>query len=283
MICSLPEAATTIPEGVSRPTDRFTGTRRRGKILMRTTEERAAIVIVRWIMFEPGSVALAALWPLLDASEQARADRFHLATDRDSYVLAHALLRAMLSCMAGIAAADLRFRTAKNGKPALDAAQSQPDLHFSLSHTRGLAACAVGRPYALGIDAEAWRVPAPIELAARYFAPTEAQLVAEQEPTERPSTFYRLWTLKEAYLKAIGQGLAAPLDSFAFSLDPVTITVAAPDHMAAWYFAEFRPGPAHSLALAVRSPQPVLVDAAAVTPARLGHPAEPLARLCDFP
>jgi hypothetical protein len=132
-------------EGVSRPTDHFTGTHRRGKSPC-ATEERAAIVIVRWIMFEPGSVALAALWPLLDASEQARADRFHLATDRDSYVLAHALLRAMLSCMAGIAAADLRFRTAKNGKPALDAAQSQPDLHFGLSHARGLAACAVGRP-----------------------------------------------------------------------------------------------------------------------------------------
>jgi 4'-phosphopantetheinyl transferase len=242
---------------------------------MRTTEEHAAIVIVRWITLEPGSAAIATLWPLLDASEQARADRFHVATDRSSYVLAHALLRATLSGLAGIAPADLRFRTTKNGKPALEAAQSLSSLHFSLSHTRGLAACAVGRPYELGIDAEAWRLPAPIELAARYFAPSEALLVAEQEPAERPSTFYRLWTLKEAYLKAIGHGLTAPLDSFAFSLDPVTITVPAPDDAGAWYFAEFRPGPGHSLALAVRSPRPVMVDAAAVTPACLGHRQEP--------
>jgi 4'-phosphopantetheinyl transferase len=206
---------------------------------------------------------IAALRPLLAASEQARADRFQLATDRDSYIAAHALLRATLSPIAGKAAADLRFRTAKSGKPALDPAQALPDLHFSLSHTRGLAACAVGRPYALGIDAEAWRVPAPIELAARYFAPAEALLVAE-EPAE-PSTFYRLWTLKEAYLKATGQGLAAPLDSFALSLNPVAIAVAAPDSAAAWHFAEFRPGPAHSLALAVQSPGPIPVDAAAVS------------------
>jgi uncharacterized damage-inducible protein DinB len=107
---------------------------------LRTTEEHTAIVIVRWIMLAPGSAAIASLWPMLDASEQARADRFHMATDRDAYIFAHALLRTTLSGMAGIAAKDLRFRTAKNGKPALDGSQSLPDLHFSLSHTRGLAA-----------------------------------------------------------------------------------------------------------------------------------------------
>jgi phosphopantetheinyl transferase len=163
------------------------------------------------------------------------------------------------------------LQDAKSGKPALDPAQALPDLHFSLSHTRGLAACAVGRPHALGIDAEAWRAPAPIELAARYFAPAEARLVAA--PAERPSTFYRLWTLKEAYLKATGHGLAAPLDSFALSLDPVAIAVATPDSAAPWHFAEFRPGPAHSLALAVQSPRPIPVDAAAVSLRDcLGHP-----------
>jgi 4'-phosphopantetheinyl transferase len=239
---------------------------------MNTIEEHAAIVIVRWIMLEPGSAAIPAR-PLLDVSERARADRFRWAADRDPYIAAHALLRATLSRVTGIGAADLRFRTAKSGKPALDPAQALPDLHFSLSHTRDLAACAVGRPHALGIDAEAWRAPAPIELAARYFAPSEARLVAERTPAERPSTFYRLWTLKEAYLKATGQGLAAPLNSFAFRFDPVAITVAGRGSTADWQFAEFRPGPVHSLALAVRSPRPILVDAAAASPRDcLGHP-----------
>lgn len=241
---------------------------------MPTTEDHAAIIIVRWIMLEPDLAAIADLRPLLDVSEQAQADRFRLAADRNVYIAAHALLRSTLSStIPGIAPTDWRFRTAEGGKPMLDPAQAPADLHFNLSHTRGLATCAVGGPHALGIDAEAWREPAPIDLAKRYFAPAEAQLVADQPPSARPALFYRLWTLKEAYIKATGQGLAAPLDSFAFSLDPVAITISVPDATTAWQFAEFRPGPAHSLALAVQSPEPIPLDAAAVSPSdRLFHP-----------
>ena len=155
----------------------------------------------------------------------------------------------------------------------LDAAQASPDLHFSLSHTRGLAACAVGRPYALGIDAEAWRTPAPIELASRYFAPTEVRLLIARAPAERPSTFYRLWTLKEAYLKATGQGLAAPLDSFAFSLDPVAIAIGPPECRGRLALRRV-PTRARAFArLGGAVSAPIPVDAVAVSPhACLGNP-----------
>jgi 4'-phosphopantetheinyl transferase len=213
------------------------------------------------------SVEIASLWPLLDESEKSKANRFHMAADRDAYVTAHALLRATLSSvMNTIHPSNWRFRSTGSGKPVLDSLQAPADLHFSLSHTRGLAACAVGRPYALGIDAEAWRTPAPIDLAARYFAPTEARLVTEAtEPMEQVSTFYRLWTLKEAYLKGTGQGLTAPLDGFAFRLDPLAVSVGGQDLIADWQFAEFRPGPAHSLSLAVQSPVPIEIDDASTT------------------
>jgi 4'-phosphopantetheinyl transferase len=213
------------------------------------------------------SAEIGSLWPLLDESERSKANRFHMAADRDAYVTAHALLRATLSSvMNTIHPSNWRFRNTKTGKPVLDPLQAPPDLHFSLSHTRGLAACAVGRPHALGIDAEAWRTPAPIDLAARYFAPAEARLVTDKtEPGEQISTFYRLWTLKEAYLKGTGQGLAAPLDSFAFRLDPLAVSVGGQDPMADWRFAEFRPSPAHSLALAVQSPEPIQIDDAPMT------------------
>jgi hypothetical protein len=82
---------------------------------------------------------------------------------------------------------------------------------------------------------------------------------------DQVSTFYRLWTLKEAYLKGTGQGLAAPLDGFAFRLDPLAISVGGQDPMADWQFAEFRPGPAHSLSLAVQSPGPIEIDDAPMT------------------
>jgi 4'-phosphopantetheinyl transferase len=222
-------------------------------------------VSVRWIVLE-ADAAVAPLRPLLDAPENAQADRFRVAADRDAYVAAHALLRTMLSRHACIAPMEWRFRIAEGGKPIVDPDQAPSNLHFSLTHTRGLAACAVGRSGALGIDAEAWREPAPIELVERYFAPAEARLVASRAPEERPTAFYRLWTLKEAYLKATGQGLVAALDGFAFSLDPIKLTLSTPGSAAAWQFAEFQPGLRHSLALAVLSPAPVPIDAAAVSP-----------------
>jgi 4'-phosphopantetheinyl transferase len=226
---------------------------------------RRDTIRARWIVLG-ADTAVAPLRPLLDASENARADRFRVAADRDAYIAAHALLRTMLSRHVSIAPVEWRFRTTEGGKPVLDPAQAPPGLHFSLTHTRGLAACAVGRSHALGIDAEAWREPAPIELAKRYFAPAEARLVADLAPEQRPSAFYRLWTLKEAYLKATGEGLAAALDSFAFSLDPTRLVLAARGSTAAWQFAEFWPGPSFSLALAVRSPAPIPIDAAIVSP-----------------
>jgi 4'-phosphopantetheinyl transferase len=231
-----------------------------------TTDNKDPLIVVRWIVLQQDSAAIIALRPLLDASEHIRAERFRVASDRDAFIAAHALLRTTLSDFTGAGhPAAWRFQTNENGKPSLDSAQAPTDLHFSLSHTRGLVACAVGQPYALGIDAEAWRDPAPIELAARYFAPDEVRLIGESAPSERAATFYRLWTLKESYLKATGQGLATPLDSFAFSLDPLAIAVGAPDSGAAWHFVEIQPSPVHSLALAVRSPQPVPIDAAAAS------------------
>jgi 4'-phosphopantetheinyl transferase len=232
----------------------------------KTRRRDHAAIVVRWIAVQSDSSAISALLPLLGASERALADRFHMVADRDAYIAAHVLLRSTLSCSADVRPADWRFTTAASGKPSLDPDQNPSDLHFSVTHTRGLAACAVGSPCELGIDAEAWREPAPIELAARYFAPCEARLVEERLPVDQSATFYRLWTLKEAYLKATGQGLAASLNIFAFSLDPVAITVAAPDAGAEWQFAEFQPGPAHSLALAVRSKAPISIDAASVSP-----------------
>jgi 4'-phosphopantetheinyl transferase len=227
---------------------------------MGTTE-----VCVRWMVLGPDS-AVGALWSLLDASEKAQADRFRVAADRAAYIAAHALLRHTLSRGASIAPSEWRFRTSEGGKPELDAAMAPPGLHFSLSHTRGLAACAAGSVRALGIDAEAWCEPAPIELADHYFAPEEARFVTDLAPEERPSAFYRLWTLKEAYLKATGRGLAAALDSFAFSLEPTRLALVESGSAAAWQFAEFRPGLSHSVALAVHSPAPIRIDAAAVSP-----------------
>lgn len=233
---------------------------------MRLATEDLAIITVRWIILEQNSGIIASLRRLLDPTEQARADRFRFAADRDAYIAAHAMLRMTLSRATGIEAANLRFHVDKNDKPILDPTQGTRELHFSLSHTRGLAAYAIGPSHLLGIDAEAWTAHTPIDIAEHYFSPAEARLVTEKTGSERQETFFRLWTLKEAYLKATGQGLTIPLDSFAFDLDPLALTLKAPETVSAWHFAEFRPSPGHAIALAVSSPEPIPIDAAAVSP-----------------
>jgi 4'-phosphopantetheinyl transferase len=142
------------------------------------TKDHDAHIRIRWIALRFDPTVASAFWPLLDHSEKARADRFRTEAARHAYIAAHALLRTTLSRHARTAPAEWRFLTAEGGKPEIDPAQAPPGLPFSLSHTHGLAASAVGRFHALGIDAEAWREPAPIELAERYFAPAEARLVA---------------------------------------------------------------------------------------------------------
>jgi 4'-phosphopantetheinyl transferase len=227
----------------------------------------------------PGGVP--ALWHLLDAAERARADRFRFAEDRESYVAAHALLRTMLSRQAPVAPADWRFVAAAGGKPMLDPSLGQPHLTFSLSHTRGMVACAVGAECDLGVDAEHCERALPVvELAQRFFAPAEAGLIASLPPAQRDAIFYRLWTLKEAYTKAIGLGIAAPFGAFAFRLEPPPVSIALlagdagePD---CWQFAEWQPAPRHRLALAVRCPAaiPHPLDAAAAAPNDLGVDAK---------
>jgi 4'-phosphopantetheinyl transferase len=215
---------------------------------------------------EPACDAAALLWPLLDEAEQSRAARFHFEPDRDAYVAAHALLRLMLSREADVAPHNWRLRVLPGGKPQIDPSHGCDDLRFSLSHTRGMVACAVGRRHDLGVDVEQCdpAFPAP-EMARTLFAPPEIERLADVPPAERNTIFYRLWTLKEAYLKAIGQGIGFPMQGHSFCLDPVAInfSLLSADAADMWQFSEFVPGPRHRLALAVRRAvaDPVRLDA----------------------
>jgi 4'-phosphopantetheinyl transferase len=130
-----------------------------------------------------------------------------------------------------------------------------PPLAFNLSHTHGLVACAVAHDAQVGVDVECVeRATASRAIAERYFsAPELAQLDACPEE-RRSSHFIELWTLKEAYLKAVGSGLAHPLDTFDFAFDDACgIRFHASDaEAAAWTVALFAPSPHHRLAIAAR-------------------------------
>lgn len=203
---------------------------------------------------------MAAWHAVLEPAEQARAARFHADADRHAYIAAHALARHMLSSAAGLAPQDWRFVVGPAGKPEVAAQHAVPWLRFNLSHTRNLVACAVTRSDDVGLDVEdLGRREAGAGIAERFFAPSEAAMIAALPRGARHEAFLRIWTLKEAFVKATGEGIAMGLENFGFVLvDPPALSF-APASMgpvSAWRFLQLQPTPDTILAMALRKRQP---------------------------
>jgi 4'-phosphopantetheinyl transferase len=149
---------------------------------------------------------------LLNEQELRRAERLHFAEDRRRFVVARAFLRQLLGLHLGIDPKGVRFRYEPRGKPAL---AHRTTLQFNLSHSSDVAVAAVTRERRVGIDVEVISDTLDFEdVGRRYFCASEAQRVVGSQGAERRRSFYFHWTGKEAYLKAQGDGLFAPLDSF---------------------------------------------------------------------
>ena len=201
---------------------------------------------------------------LLSADEHERMSRLVFDRDQRRFLLTRALVRTMLSRYAAVAPGDWAFVANVHGRPELlDRPSGVPDLRFNISHTEGLIACAVTIGREVGVDVEHVGRRLTHDVPARFFAPREvADLNAVPEP-ERHKVFFDYWTLKEAYIKARGFGLALPLADFAFRLSPssppeISFEPALPDDPATWQFAQDWPTPVHRLGLAVRRSGPDL-------------------------
>jgi 4'-phosphopantetheinyl transferase len=200
---------------------------------------------------------------LLSADERERYQRFHFEHDRHSYLAAHALTRAVLAPLAGLPPPDLQFEAGAHGRPELCQPASGPRLRFNLSHTRGLVACAVALGHAIGVDVEHVERRADIDqLAPAVFSQRERAELAELASDAKRERFFRLWTLKEAYIKAVGKGLSLPLRSITLELpggEPPRLHFAAPlrDDGAQWWLNVHAPGPSHVLAIALNVAPPV--------------------------
>lgn len=188
---------------------------------------------------------LARYRAVLNAEERARADRFVFAVHRRLYTVAHALLRHCLSRYLPRSPEGWQFLHNAYGKPELVADQNSAGLRFNLTHTQGLAACAITRGHDVGVDAEnARRRDVSEAIARRYFAEPEVAALMRLPAAERREVFFHYWTLKEAYIKARGLGLAIPLDRFWFDLaagEPIRIGFhpELEDEPAAWRFTRW--------------------------------------------
>src|SRR5258708_2804197 len=163
---------------------------------------------------------LPRLGALLCPEERARAERFCFERDRNPFILSRAILRSLLGEYCRMPAAEIAFGYGPRGKPFVAPCGGAP-IEFNVSHTVGMAVYAITRGRPVGIDVEYVReVKDAGGIVARQFAAEEIAAYKALPAAARQHAFFYLWTRKEAYIKALGEGLGHPLDCFAVSLEP---------------------------------------------------------------
>ena len=157
----------------------------------------------------------------LSSDEMSRAERFHFSRDRNAYIICRGIVRELLARYLNRSASELEFGYGPWGKPFLQQDDPSQPIQFNMSHSQGWALLAFGIGRNLGVDVEFIRADVAVtELAERYFSMQEIAELKALPPTMRAEGFFLCWTRKEAYIKARGEGLQIPLDSFHVSLIP---------------------------------------------------------------
>lgn len=156
----------------------------------------------------------------LPADERARAARFRIEAARHRFVLARTVLRHELGAIVGAEPRTLGFVAGDHGKPRLTKPEIDDPPYFNLSHSGDLILLAIAG-VEVGVDVEKLRpIPNAEKLAHRFFSPAERKSVFELESTARDHAFLRIWTQKEAYLKATGLGVGMALRKVETEPDP---------------------------------------------------------------
>ena len=166
---------------------------------------------------EAPTSAVSNLESLLSVAEQEKAGRFHFDHDRRRFIASRACLRVLAGRYLGIPPEQPVFSNTDDGKPFL--AGSGLEFNLSHSHQGGLLAFSLARP--VGVDLERMDARRDLLSLARFsFSEQEQNIFTSLPADQQTEAFYNAWTRKEAYVKALGKGLALPLDSFDVSLRP---------------------------------------------------------------
>lgn len=178
----------------------------------------------------------------LSGDERERAQRFIFERDRNSFTVARGILRHLLGQYLKCQPQTIEFSYDSNGKPELAGSPSALPIRFNLSHSHGVALFAVTLERRVGIDLELVRTEAAgKEIAARYFSAQEANDLRGLPTEQQAEGFFLCWTRKEAYVKAKGNGLQIPLNSFHVSLSPGQPATLSADDAALWSIESFVP------------------------------------------
>jgi 4'-phosphopantetheinyl transferase len=192
---------------------------------------------------------------LLSGDELQRAQRFHFERDRKHFCAARGLLRTVLSGYLAVPAKDIAFRYREKGKPELAACPETGQLNFNVSHSGGVALFGFTCDRAIGVDVEKIRTDFDTDaIARRFFSEREREQLASLPQDQRHDAFFRYWTLKEAFIKGLGEGLSHPLHQFDVTIESPIALITRPDasEAALWSLQRVDAGPEHAAAVAVR-------------------------------
>jgi 4'-phosphopantetheinyl transferase len=204
---------------------------------------------VRVYVARPANVDAHTARALVTAEERTWLASFRFDRDRHEHLVSRALVRACLARHLGERAESFRFRAGEHGKPSLDPLR---DLFFNASNHRDVVVCALSRHPELGVDVEpVTRGDEILEVVETVFSPAEIVALRALPLPERRARAVTLWTVKEAYIKALGLGMSAPLREMTIDHDADPPVVAGE----ADWFLDVSDRQDARIAVAVRGPR----------------------------
>ena len=190
--------------------------------------------------------------------EMIKSQRFRVERDQHRFIVGRGVLRAILGRYLKIYPDQLRFCYEERGKPLLADNFNNRPIQFNLSHTHEIALYAFTSDREIGVDVEYVRPMQDMEqIAARFFSISESAVLLGLPEGQKLEAFFNCWTRKEAYIKALGEGLAKSLKEFEVSLTPgepaeLLKDEERPEEVGCWSIKSLRPYSGHIAAVAVK-------------------------------
>jgi len=156
---------------------------------------------------------------IISVERREKIKKYYFYQYKKRSLIAEILLRYCLKIRFDISKSEVQFIKNNFGKPML---KNFKKIHFNLSHSGDWVVCGINYDYPIGVDVERIK-DNNLQIAETFFTPEEYDYILNQPLKEMNKNFYKIWTLKESYVKAEGKGLNIPLHTFSFDILPKEI------------------------------------------------------------
>ena len=193
------------------------------KVIRKPTQIFGSDEVHVWrVSFDLSRPETVATYEVLSADERQRADRYISEEARRRFIIDRSTLRRILAHYLLSDPADIVFAYNRYGRPVVDSPVEKRGVVFNLSHSAERALYAISGGTPVGVDVERMRPLDFTGISKRFFAPSEASVLAALPETGKIDAFYECWTRKEAFVKAQGTGLHLDLNQVVVTLGPDT-------------------------------------------------------------